>query len=78
VAPLDSIREGKVKSCKINSDINDPRFAIKFPFGTHVIKKDGEKRTYFIQREDGLRPIKEEEFGRRRPTENELSQSENI
>jgi hypothetical protein len=48
------------------------------PFDFLVSKKDGEKRTYFIQREDGLRLLKEKEYGRTRPAENDITQNEKI
>lgn len=59
------IRRGKVKSFVVNGHIEDSRFSIKFPRGTHVAEVDGGSRKYFIQEEEGLAPIEEKDYGLR-------------
>jgi hypothetical protein len=63
---VESIRKGTVTSSAINGQVDDSRFAIKFPIGTHVIEKDGAVKKFYIQGKDGLVPIEPEEYGRRK------------
>ncbi len=57
-------RRGKVDSFKVGEDIVDSKFEIDFPAGTHVIKTDAGKRTYFKQNGDKLVPIEKKDFGK--------------
>lgn len=64
----EEIRRGKVISCSVDEDIFDSTFEIQFPVGTHVIKMQGGAKTFSIQREAGLVPITNEEYGRVPPS----------
>lgn len=63
---VESIRKGTVTSSTLNGQVDNTRFAIKFPIGTHIIEKDGAVKKFYIQDKDGLVPIEPEEYGRRK------------
>lgn len=56
--------KGRIRGLDFNGDVDDSRFSVKFPIGTHVAKEAGGKFSYYIQEKDGLKPIDAEEFGR--------------
>jgi hypothetical protein len=68
VGIVESIRKGTVTSSTLNGPIEDSRFAIKFPVGTHIIEKDGAVKKFYIQDKERLVPIKPEEYARRKRT----------
>jgi hypothetical protein len=73
---VESIEVGKVTTFQINGDIDKNRFAIEFPIGTHIVKTDGKKRLYFIQRSDGMQPLKKKDYGRITPDPDDPSESQ--
>jgi len=56
-------RKGKVVEFSLNPDIDDSRFAIEFPIGTHISEKSVEGFRYFVQVEGGMAAITEGEYG---------------
>jgi hypothetical protein len=63
---VEAIRKGTVTSSTLNGQVDESRFEIKFPIGTHVIEKDGDVKKYYIQEKDRLVPIEPEEYGKRK------------
>lgn len=56
--------KGEVIGCKINESIPDSTFKLDFPVGAHILKREGDKRTYFVQLPGGkLRQVPESEHG---------------
>jgi hypothetical protein len=64
----ESISRGRVTRCDLNGDIDDSRFTIKFPLGTHVVENSRGGNRYYIQMpSDLLVPINENDYGRTIP-----------
>jgi hypothetical protein len=62
---IESVRKGTVTSSTLNGQVDESRFEIKFPIGTHIIEKDGDVKKFYIQDKEGLVPMEPEEYGKR-------------
>ena len=59
------IRRAQVKQFDVNGDVDESRFSIQFPIGTHVVEEMNSGNRYFIQQQDGLVPLSARDYGRK-------------
>jgi hypothetical protein len=55
---FNKIRKAKVADCQINGNVDDDRFTLTFPVGTHVSERTSDHKTrQYVQKAAGVEPV---------------------